>query len=102
MLTIPGMSSVKESKCTSTFQIRYWCPLCVATGMDECVMSQQCVSAFGVFALITDRVVPPGAKEMNLAATVEHLRDQRPHIVKTKVILLPFYVASLGVLYLEL
>lgn len=27
----------------------------------------------------------PGAKEINLAATVEHLRDQRPQMVKTKV-----------------
>lgn len=27
----------------------------------------------------------PGVKELNLAATVEHLRDQRPNMVRTKV-----------------
>lgn len=26
-----------------------------------------------------------GAKEINLAASVEHFRDHRPHMVKTKV-----------------
>ena len=26
-----------------------------------------------------------GAKEIDIAATVEHLRDQRPSMVKTKV-----------------
>ena len=29
--------------------------------------------------------IQAGAKEINLAATVEHLRDHRPHMVKTKV-----------------
>lgn len=28
--------------------------------------------------------IQTGAKELNLAATVEHLRDQRPHMVRTK------------------
>lgn len=29
--------------------------------------------------------IQSGAKEINLAASVEHLRDQRPHMVKTKL-----------------
>jgi hypothetical protein len=28
---------------------------------------------------------PPGTKEIDIAATLEHLRDQRPQMVKTKV-----------------
>jgi hypothetical protein len=27
----------------------------------------------------------PGTKEIDIAATLEHLRDQRPQMVKTKV-----------------
>ena len=30
-------------------------------------------------------LISAGAKEINLAASVEHLRDHRPHMVKTKV-----------------
>ena len=36
-----------------------------------------------------------GAKEINLAATVEHLRDQRPLMVKRKVYLCNQRLASL-------
>lgn len=35
--------------------------------------------------LVSSEFLAIGAKEINLAATVEHLRDQRPQMVKTKV-----------------
>ncbi len=40
-----------------------------------------------------------GAKELNLAATVEHLRDHRPRMVRTKVLEHVYTIRSKLTLY---
>lgn len=45
------------------------------------------VSEFTVFCLNwTGCFVPTGVKEIDIAATLEHVRDQRPGMVRTKVV----------------
>ena len=43
------------------------------------------LSGCGYYNDMEHNYVFSGAKEINLAASVEHLRDNRPHMVKTKV-----------------
>ena len=64
--------------------------------MNKCYRGQQCpiivhcnngVGRTGTYILL-DMVLNKmikGAKEIDIAATLEHLRDQRPDMVKTKV-----------------
>ena len=43
------------------------------------------LSGCGYYNDMEHNYVFSGAKEINLTASVEHLRDNRPHMVKTKV-----------------
>lgn len=53
--------------------------------MHEIVCFDHLVECFKLLTCLRDLRVSTGAKEIDIAATLEHLRDQRMHMVRTKI-----------------
>jgi len=57
----------------------------MAKGMSIITLSSRFTLKCALYPMLTDCWSVLGVKEIDIAATLEHIRDQRPSMVRTKV-----------------